>query len=406
VQLAVPNRVHGVDVWLAVTEGGLGPGRCLTPGTCLDIQGAPTVYGPVPVAHGLATFRVAVPASAADTWYLQAGARAGGVAQLSQPATVDVVDPPASCNAATAGQAVPRTLVHDGETRSFVLYLPADYDCSPRPVLMGLHGYYGSGSGFLSAELQADLDREGVIGVFPDGLAMGTGLLTRWVTSFNDLDTRNDTGPDGPTCTTGAYDYGTYTNCPTSEAQRTCHWGTSCADDEGFFRALLADLASRHAVDPRRQYLTGFSQGGQTTQSIGRRMSDVFAAIAPMHGFSANGYTQGPATPQALVQVWGRSDRTVDGNDQPSDDGMIYDGGAETAAVWATELACTAGPSRYRTVSDGIQGWRCEAYTGCAGGVEVIDCSWNGAHVWPTSLSNPGFGWRATWPMLMRHAKP
>jgi poly(3-hydroxybutyrate) depolymerase len=284
--------------------------------------------------------------------------------------------------------------------------LPADYDCTPRPVLVGIHGYYGSGSGFANstADLSEHLDEHGYIGLFPDGLPMSAH--DAMVTSFNDLGSRNDVGPDGPTCDDDPWDYGSYDNCGEEEVARDCHWGTSCADDEGFFRAMIAHAQATWSIDADRIYMTGFSQGGQTTQSMACPMADVIAAVAPGHGFAANGYTCGPDTPVSMMQFWGARDRIVPGDDGMANDGYIYDDAAETATVWATAQGCDAdGATPYATASDGTRDWACTEHAGCASGAEVVTCVWDGGHTWPTRGEHGNFVLEAIWDFLSSHRR-
>lgn len=291
------------------------------------------------------------------------------------------------------GSAKPGETVHlqsevDGVARTYWLHLPADYDCTPRPVVVGLHGYWGSGRGFeKGAGLADEIDERGYIGLYPDGLAMATDGWRAKVTSFNDIDSHNSRGPDGRTCSADAYDYGVYEGTSTQERKSHCHWGTSNADDEGFIRSLITEGTTSWAGDPERVHLMGFSQGGQTAQSLARRLSDVIVSAAPVHGFSANGYTEAPTTPMSLFQVWGTQDRTVDGHDRPSSDGMIYDGARETVEIWAWAQGCQPDPVRYRTPDDGTSGWDVVEYPNCRSGATVITGSWTGKHEWGTKGS-------------------
>jgi len=232
------------------------------------------------------------------------------------------------------------------------------------------------------------IDELGYIGVFPDGLAMGENGWKRWTTSFNDIDSHNSDGPDGPTCSDDAYDYGVYENCPDEEAEDACNWGTSCADDEGFIREMNNYVQNNWTVDVNRIYLTGFSQGGQTTQSLAWRLSDILAAAAPHHGFAANGYTQAAETPMGMFQVWASDDRTVDGNGTESGDGMIYDSAEETITTWANAQGCADESSEYPTDYDGTSGWTCVQYAGCTSGTEVVSCVWEGGHTWGRTADN------------------
>lgn len=303
--------------------------------------------------------------------------------QDSTPVDSDLVDSEGACDGGVElGVSVPMTLEHQGVERTWALHLPADYDCSPRPMVLGLHGYYGSGEGFeqsTSRMFQA-LEERGWIGVFPDGLSMSDSGWKASVTSFNDIDSHNSEGPDGPTCTEDAYDYDVFDNCPASESEDACNWGTSCADDEGFLRALIERVQADHGADG--VFLTGFSQGGQTTQAMAWRLQDVLDAAAPHHGFATNGYTVGPTSKLSLFQVWGDRDRVVDGHDQASNDGMIYDGADETAAVWAEAQGCAAEPTVFATDQDGIREWSCVEHADCATGASVVSCVWDGGHTW------------------------
>ena len=295
----------------------------------------------------------------------------------------DAPDPPCSWDQGTPGQTVSLQTTHDGETRTFELHLPTDYDCTPRPVVVGLHGYYGSGAGFQNSTSQMTdrIDELGYIGIFPDGLPMGNGWQSS-VTSFNDVDSHNSDGPDGPTCTIDSYDYDVYNNCRPEESTDACNWGTSCADDEGFIRSLLQTSFAEWSGDANQVLLTGFSQGGQSAQSLSWRLSDVVTVTAPHHGFAANGYTQSSPSTMSLFQVWATGDSVVNGAEVPSSDGMIYDGADETAAVWALGQSCDSAKTPYPTPFDGTQGWTCVEHANCQMGAMVVNCVWQGGHTW------------------------
>ena len=309
------------------------------------------------------------------------------------PGTGSPDDSGASCTVdVSPGGLVEQALTHD-EPRSYALFVPTNYDCTPRPLVIGLHGYYGTGRGFAegTAGLLDPLEEAGWIGVFPDGQAAGDAGYAATVTSFNDLTSRHDTGPDGPTCTDEAFQYVAYPNCGPEEVDRTCRWGTSCADDGGFIRALVAEISTRFAIDADRVVLTGFSQGGQTAAGLACELDDLVSVVAPVHGSAANGYTCAPTARTSLVHVVGRDDTVVDAFDRPSADGMIYDSASETGAAWAVAQGCDDAPSARATPFDGTNGWGCEAYADCATGAEVVVCTWDGGHRWPrqTRGDNP-----------------
>jgi polyhydroxybutyrate depolymerase len=63
-------------------------------------------------------------------------------------------------------------------------------------------------------------------------------------------------------------------------------WGDR---DLRFFDILLADLRARHAIDQRRIYATGHSNGGAFTYLLWAERGDVFAALAPSAAVLARG---------------------------------------------------------------------------------------------------------------------
>jgi poly(3-hydroxybutyrate) depolymerase len=304
-----------------------------------------------------------------------------------------------------AGQDVTVELEHDGELRSYVLHLPSDYDCTPRPVLIGVHGYTGSGLRFENewAGIFDHVNKHGYIGVFPNGMAASADAPR--ATGFNDIGSLNDDGPDGLTCDPPPFEYPFFENCPESFRQRTCYWGNSCADDLGFFRAMLKQVKQRYAVDVSRIYMVGYSQGASTVNGFAAEMADVLAAVAPIHGFQSNGYSRAPESPLPFMQVWGRLDETIRPDGKPGLDRLIYDTPEENAQVWAKAQGCDVDRAEpYPTTADGRLNWSCTHHPDCRAGSEVVSCAWDGEHVWP---GEPGdnYGWDVIWQFLSNHRR-
>lgn len=64
-----------------------------------------------------------------------------------------------------------RTLVHDGEVREYILYIPNSYDgTSEVPLLFNFHGFDGDMSKYISyADMRSLADSENFILVYPQG---------------------------------------------------------------------------------------------------------------------------------------------------------------------------------------------------------------------------------------------
>lgn len=72
-------------------------------------------------------------------------------------------------------------------------------------------------------------------------------------------------------------------------------------DDVGFVRALLDELASKHAIDAQRVYATGMSNGGHLCYRLAFDLSDRITAIAPVAALlSESLFVRAAPPPRAL----------------------------------------------------------------------------------------------------------
>jgi polyhydroxybutyrate depolymerase len=58
----------------------------------------------------------------------------------------------------------------------------------------------------------------------------------------------------------------------------------SAVDDVAYVRAVLAEVAADHRVDPSRVYAVGLGQGANMASLLACRAADLFAAVAPVNG--------------------------------------------------------------------------------------------------------------------------
>jgi len=117
----------------------------------------------------------------------------------------------------------------------------------------------GGGTGKAAAEETgwgAKADKEGFLAVFPDALPPDPAKPSRFAGNpqlWNDGSDRFYPGQKAP-------------------------------DDVAFLNAMLDELAARFAVDPRRVFMTGFSNGASMCFRFGAEASMRLAAIAPVAG--------------------------------------------------------------------------------------------------------------------------
>lgn len=237
-----------------------------------------------------------------------------------------------------------------GLRRTFRVHLPPGHDATrAAPVVMVFHGGLGTGRYIQKqSRMDAVADRNGFIAVYPDGL------------------------------------------------HRTWNAGACCEDamrrnidDVKFVDDLLSALKARLAVDARRVYATGFSNGSMLVHRLACELPQRFAAIAPV-----SGVIMVPECP-------GREGVSV----------MVFHGTADPRSLWEGGLgdkdpskgtresipttmgrlqrryACVAEPR----VSFERGAVKCTSSPQCREGVEVVLCRIEGGgHQWP--------GGEAVWP--------
>ena len=174
-----------------------------------------------------------------------------------------------------------------------------------------------------------------------------------------------------------------------------CASGPACegnVDDVAYFRALLDELEQTVAVDKRRVYATGISNGAAMTHRLACEMSDRIAAIVAIEGanqFSTVGNCA-PDRPVPVLQIHGTADCAwpYEGGapfckGSPSFDGE-YISVDRSNEVWRLINGCIGGPKRSKQKPQFRDGTR----------VEILD--WQGCKVPLVSYRIEGGG--HTWP--------
>jgi polyhydroxybutyrate depolymerase len=174
-----------------------------------------------------------------------------------------------------ASQGVDRSVTVGERVRTYHLHVPAKH-AAAAPLVFVFHGGGGQGSGIeRTSGFDAISDREGFVAVYPDGVDRGWN--------------------DGRT------------DAPRQGALR------KQVDDLAFVRAMLVDLATVVSVDAKRVFATGMSNGAIFSQYLAAKMSDKFAAIAPVAGGIADPFNKefAPANPVSIFAINGTRDPFV-----------------------------------------------------------------------------------------------
>ena len=140
------------------------------------------------------------------------------------------------------------SMMHNGEERSYLLYVPEGADTSgPLPLMMVFHGYGGTKEDMMAtSDMRALADSESFFLLYPEG------TLLEGETHWN-------TYPPGP-------------------------GNKSEAEDYDFIDTLLDSLQDSVNIDETRIYASGYSNGGDFTYTLACYLNDRIAAIVPVSG--------------------------------------------------------------------------------------------------------------------------
>jgi polyhydroxybutyrate depolymerase len=177
----------------------------------------------------------------------------------------------------------------------------------------------------------------------------------------------------------------------------------------GFVVRLLDRLEETLCVDRARVYATGMSNGGMFVHRLGCALPERFAAIAPVSGTLARGFGCAPdrSTPLSMMNIYGARDDYVSQRGGVSSDGYYYTSADEVMRKWAGKEAQGCDPlgSPYPTSRDGTLDLTCTQRGHCSTGVEIVHCTWDGAHDWPRT-GDPDLANDIIWEFFSKHARP
>lgn len=252
-------------------------------------------------------------------------------------------------SATNAQQTINGSIQHDGLTRTYILYVPANYTGTANvPLLLNFHGYGSNASQQMAyGNFRPIADTAGFLIVHPQGTLDNTNT-----THFN------------------------------------VGWGGSSTDDIGFTEALIDSLSSDYTIDQSRIYSTGMSNGGFMSFHLACNLSNRIAAIGSVTGsivpFTLTNCNASHPTP--VLQIHGTADPTV-----PYNGGAGWSQSLSTLMTyWANYNNCdlpsttTAVPNTNTTDGSTVEKIVYENGDNC---VEVVHFKiTGGAHTWPGSV--------------------
>jgi len=265
-----------------------------------------------------------------------------------------------------------KTLEFGGRTRTYLIHPPKGYDGkTPLSLVLVLHGALQGAAGVeRMSGMSAKADKENFLVAYPNGTSR-SGLAPTW------------------------------------NAGACCGYAqTNNVDDVGFLRALIDRLGRDYAVDPKRIFVTGISNGGMMSYRLACELADRVAAIAPVEG--AQDLECRPSVPVSVLVFHGTADLLVPykGGTTPFQLGPKRTDTSvrSTVAFWVKQDGCSTTPKLEETNQ-----LRIDTYSGCKDGVVVALYTIRGGHhMWPgTRLSlNDIPATDIMWSFFAAHPKP
>jgi polyhydroxybutyrate depolymerase len=231
----------------------------------------------------------------------------------------------------------------DGLKRSYLVHVPPSYNRSRSfPLLLAFHGGGGTGRNQQKlSNLDEVADANGFVVVYPNGYGRS------WNSGHG-----------------------------VGRAEKRG------VDDVRFVSNLIDRLAKDYAIDKRRVYATGMSQGALFVHRLACELSDRITAVAPVSGSMPviTGERCRPRRPVPILIFHGEKDRI-----SPYRGGRTLTGGQtesieQTVDEWARRNGCRLTPKR-ETLSEEVS---TETYDVCREGANVRLYRFATAgHTWP-----------------------
>tara|TARA_B100000900_G_scaffold35069_1_gene26420 strand:- start:1321 stop:2301 length:981 start_codon:yes stop_codon:yes gene_type:complete len=169
-------------------------------------------------------------------------------------------------------------MIHDGNAREYIVYIPASYDGSASyPLLFSFHGGGGNSSDFINTNnMRPIADTAGFIAIYPQAAI----------------------DPDD-----GSFSW--------------LHKAPTTHNDIFFIEAIIDTLSAQYMIDNNRVYACGYSEGGIFSYELGCRLNNRIAAFSSVSGsmlvdaFRDSYYDLGfcsPFHPTAVLLIPGTND--------------------------------------------------------------------------------------------------
>ena len=172
-----------------------------------------------------------------------------------------------------------QTILRDGETRSYVIYIPSSYqEDKPLPLMINFHGFGGNALDYAQNigeynGLNTTANENKFIVVYPQAV-IGPKGSTYWTPVDNGIENIRK-------------------------------------NDIYFTKELISEIASIYNLDQNRVYAVGFSNGGMMSYSLACLGADFIAAVGIMSGISISGDCETPNISTSIIHFHSTEDNIL-----------------------------------------------------------------------------------------------
>lgn len=245
---------------------------------------------------------------------------------------------------------------HGGVEREYLMHVPPSYNGSPMAVVIYFHGGGGAIDDSKKQGMHDYSDKYGFILLSPAGTSRwGTVGLRTW-----------NAGSWGPSANDRCCGYAVEKNI----------------DDVGFVLQMIGEVEKKAAVDKKRIYATGHSNGGALSYRLACELSGTIAAAAPASPAGLEGNCS-PSRPISIMHIHGTADPCVPysgGNGSCLAASVTYPPVQNEINFWLNRDGCNSNGSIAYQKGNAT----CTSYS-CNQGTEVEFCKVDGmGHAWPS----------------------
>lgn len=280
-------------------------------------------------------------------------------------------------------------LIYEDLNRSYLLYVPENIiEIEETDLVIGLHGYTGTASGFESQTtggFSKSADRYGFIAIYPQGLYFNSiqNDASTYVSSWNDLAGSKTNTSNGEICAVDADIYPQYPNCKNGGR---CSW-SSCNNDLGFIKRVIELTKNKYKIN--NIYVLGMSNGGMMAQALACEYPNLLKGVVNIVGMQHKGLSCIPSEPINFIIYGGAKDTTVPPVKIKSSDGYFYEPMSNTYNDWSSKFNCKTNSIIDFQFNDRFTKQVAEI---CDNNVKVISLlNHDRGHYWPGIKRSAGF---------------